>query len=287
LFSWSYVSLGLKFILRYPSVIPKVFEGSSKVWSEVDRLRKNKWLKNPVNIKCVDGFKIYLNTFDTEGPSVNIGIDGYWELSETQMLKQVLKKGMTFVDAGANVGWYTLLAARLVGKSGRVIGFEPEPKCYRLLEKSVKENGFENVHLHNCILSDTEGKAQLWLAPNNLGAHSLTRMEDAARLDSVVHGHVDVLKVDVEGHEPQVIKGAISLFENGCIDRVFLEYDPRVWHDRSFFEDYEIFEFVMSPFLIRKVENLSEVKHKTDLLLKRVRVVNHVHKVQRTSDRRS
>ncbi|MBL7045406.1 MAG: FkbM family methyltransferase [Parcubacteria group bacterium] len=134
---------------------------------------------------------------------------------EVKVLKETLKPGMTFVDVGANVGYFTLLAARLVGEGGSVYAFEPEDENFELLERNIKENGYQNVVLEKKAVSDKRGELTFYIDPKNLCAHSLVAKDGQkeVRVEAVVFDEyfkdlqIDVVKIDVEGAEPQVLKG--------------------------------------------------------------------------------
>ena len=140
-------------------------------------------------------------------------------------MKQRLRPGDAFVDIGANIGYYSLLAADLVGESGMVIAFEPEPGVFESLTRSVAANQYSNVRLHNVGLSNREGKLQLYRARDT--AHSLVeateqdpqfrgavvvevaildRYASATELDE----RVRLIKIDVEGEEVRVVEGMLA-----------------------------------------------------------------------------
>src|SRR5262245_2134996 len=77
-----------------------------------------------------------------------------YEPEETAFIEAALAPGMTFLDLGANVGYFTCLAARKVGPAGRVWAFEPDPRNFRLLVRSVKANGLSNVTAVRAAASD-------------------------------------------------------------------------------------------------------------------------------------
>jgi len=70
---------------------------------------------------------------------------GFFEKYETKLFKKSIKRGMVVLDIGANIGYYTLLAARLVGDEGKVFAFEPDPYNYSLLRKNIEANRYNNV----------------------------------------------------------------------------------------------------------------------------------------------
>ena len=94
----------------------------------------------------VDGLTMYLNPRDRVITPSMLAY-GTWEPVETSLLLDNLRPGDTVIDVGANVGYYTLLAARKVGPRGKVVAFEPDPESFSFLKRNVKANGFTNVVL--------------------------------------------------------------------------------------------------------------------------------------------
>ena len=127
------------------------------------------------------------------------------------------------LDAGANIGYYSALAATCVGRSGRVFSMEPQPKTYRQLAKMVEENHLAQIRVYQCGLSATEGELPLYLQPELSGENNATMVPHGASrqvlvpvktLDACIREwgieKIDLLKIDVEGHEPQVFQGAAA-----------------------------------------------------------------------------
>jgi FkbM family methyltransferase len=140
--------------------------------------------------------------------------------SELNFLQAILSEGKTFVDVGANLGIYALVACRLVGRSGRVIAFEPSLQSFPILKENILLNGFTNVQAFRIALSDKTGEAFLYHGDdpgkNSLGNNFCgepqgemvaTRSLDEALDEASVEG-VDVIKMDVEGAELLVLHGA-------------------------------------------------------------------------------
>jgi len=143
----------------------------------------------------------------------------YYE-PELDYLRQILLPGMTFVDAGACYGIYTLAASKMVGRQGRVIAFEPASRAFRVLRKNIALNRLTNVLAYPLALTETEGKVPLYHHPNvgcdSLGKdHSFTETAEEVATESLdnvlrkipVDG-VDVIKMDVQGAEELVLRGA-------------------------------------------------------------------------------
>ncbi len=151
-----------------------------------------------------------------------IARSGSYEPSTDELLRSLVSSGDTVVDVGANVGWFSMLAARLVGPAGRVLAVEPNPANCRLIERSAAENGFTGVTVLPVAASDRSGMAALETDGSNGRMVLLDRAPPTAlscsfvvpleRLDELVGRagleRVDVLKIDVEGAEALVLRGA-------------------------------------------------------------------------------
>lgn len=133
--------------------------------------------------------------------------EGVWEPRTTEYIKNHLKKGQIFVDVGANVGYYSVLASRLGAK---VIAFEPSKENRELLEKNIKENKCE-VEVRGQALSDKTETGFLYTntTPGQyslIGSGAGERVE-ATRLDDLGLPIADFYKIDVEGVERNVLEG--------------------------------------------------------------------------------
>lgn len=166
---------------------------------------------------------------------------GTFESDEAKLVENYLKAGDTFVDAGANIGYFTGLAARCVGAAGRVLAVEPSTTAYLRLERLVRENQLHQVTLHHGALGDRTHDAPLYLdeSRRNHRNHSpsLVAQGDGFTLETVPvttldalaekHGldRIHLLKVDVEGHEPALLAGASRLIAERRIGAIFCEVD--------------------------------------------------------------
>ncbi len=151
-----------------------------------------------------------------------LALTGSYEPEVSAAVHEELAEGATFVDIGANIGWFSLLAASLVGPTGRVIAIEPNPRNVALLRQSAKDNGFENIEVVAVALSERPGAAALETDGSNgrliLVDGPPTQAVEASfvvatyPLDTVLNevgaGRVDAIKIDVEGAEPLVLRGA-------------------------------------------------------------------------------
>ena len=138
---------------------------------------------------------------------------------EDVYLQRTLKEGMNVIDAGANIGVYTVLAAEKVGNTGKVIAIEPEPKNYKQLLENIELNNFQNVIPKNIALLNHKGSEKLYLS-SSPGSHSLIFHEDknsyievpVKTIDKLLEEldikKVDIIKIDAEGAEAPILKGA-------------------------------------------------------------------------------
>jgi FkbM family methyltransferase len=131
------------------------------------------------------------------------------------------QKGDIVVDAGAFVGRYTLMASKLVGETGRVLSFEPDPRAYQVLKRNIVINKATNVRIFNLALSSCDGQCEFSI--NEPGLSSIEKQTGqktiipCRTLDSIMAEEkvtrVDWVKVDVEGSEEEVLKGMTRLLE--------------------------------------------------------------------------
>src|SRR6266403_4276189 len=155
-------------------------------------------------------------------------LDGRFENAECCFVAGLLRPGMTVLDIGAHHGLYTLLAARRVGSNGRVVAFEPSPGERRKLALNMRLNRCANVKIEDCALGSSDSEADFFLVDGiETGCNSLRppNVKEPSRvvrvpvnvLDSCFKlrdiDHVDFIKMDVEGGEWEVLKGAIRLLD--------------------------------------------------------------------------
>jgi FkbM family methyltransferase len=174
----------------------------------------------------VNGMPMWVDTRDRV-LAIHLLGDEVWEPSETAAFLTHAREGMCVFDVGANIGYYTLLAARAVGSSGRVYAFEPGPRNFELLARNIAENRFTNVRPVNAAVSNRAGVVRLHLDDANFGAHSLeagsvgtssgrsvevetVRLDDFADEARAFEAGV-LVKVDVQGAEALVVEGGRRL----------------------------------------------------------------------------
>ncbi len=208
-----------------------------------------KYLRPAVEI---NGYKMYINPHDMV-VSKKLVFDNAWEPFETEIFMREIKPGDVVLDIGANIGYYTLLAAKLVGPTGRVYAFEPEPVNFELLKKNVQANGFTNVILEQKAVSNQTGRLKLYVSDQNKGDHQIYASGEsrsfveieAVRLDDYFRDYtaaIHVVKMDIQGAEGFALEGMekllnkfpkLKLLTEFCPERLkACGIDPREYLDR-------------------------------------------------------
>jgi FkbM family methyltransferase len=152
---------------------------------------------------------------------------GVWEADVMKLLHATLRPGSVLVDVGANVGFHTVLASQLVGPTGHVVAVEPAPWTLELLRANLWRSGATATVLP-IAAAEAAGRVTLAVdADHRSGARvAASGVEvEAARLDDLLPDLVaDVIKVDVEGAEPLVLRGAPRLIERSRDVLVVVEF---------------------------------------------------------------
>jgi len=181
------------------------------------------------------------------GLSQQLYVWGWREEAETQLVRSCLKEGQVVVDIGANLGFYVLIEAQLVGKSGKIIAIEPSPKNVELLQKNVSANNFDDrVKIVHAAISGSSGVGKLYLTKHfNLNAMSAGRLAkftevlgsvdvETYRLDDlllhqgVAKESINFIRMDVEGHEVDVIRGMAGVLQAAGNLAMLMEVHPEL-----------------------------------------------------------
>lgn len=191
----------------------------------------------PVKGRLRNGMSIWVPWNDHIGQIIYA--DGYYEPDLVAVIERILKPGMVFFDVGAHIGQYTLVASQVVGQTGQLHSFEPDPETYGFLEASVALNNLDNVHLNRAALSSQAGVGQLYLASvSRLGDNSLAPPKGYSGVSCEVRcltldeyitakrlSRVDVMKVDIEGAELAMLQGGRQLFSLSTRPVVIMEFE--------------------------------------------------------------
>jgi FkbM family methyltransferase len=169
------------------------------------------------------------------------------EPETAQVLREHLGAGSTFVDLGAHEGYFTVQAAKLCGKRGKVYAIEPQPRCDQVIRVNCRLNDCTNVAVLRMAVSDHVGHLTLYPHPaTNSGATSISRRARGpvrrlevpcttleALFDAEGTGDIDLLKVDIEGAEYEAILGSGAVFRRGQVKALCLEYHPQILEQRK------------------------------------------------------
>jgi len=180
----------------------------------------------------VDGLRL-VGPIESRGDLISLK-RGTYDPHMIALFKRCVRPGMTVLDLGAQVGYFSLLAAQRVGKTGRVVSFEPDPRNYAVLCDNVRRNGFETiVQTHRTAVADRCGVATFYMAGSSRSSSMLDRTDreregacrvETVSIDEVVDaGRVDVVKIDVEGAEPLTIAGMTRTLERNPDLLLFVE----------------------------------------------------------------
>lgn len=186
------------------------------------------------------GGKIYLDIKESRTMLAR-ALDLY-ELDKHKAIRAFFPAGGVFIDVGANKGDFSLAAAKIAGDKGTVFSFEPEPENCGWIEKSVRLNGYKNIFLHQVALGNENGSAPFYLGKKS-GWHTLlTNQERRSKkvidvrvrtLDSLLkeisfNKKIDMIKIDVEGSEMMVLRGAEETLKANKDIVLLVDIHPRM-----------------------------------------------------------
>ena len=191
--------------------------------------------------RTVFGHKFYVDARDAS-LAPHILLDGAWEPWITKVFRETVRPGMRVVDVGANMGWYAVQAADLVGAEGSVISFEANPPLASLVRRNLAVNGFseratvvakavykETTSLQFGVYRDHLGGGSIYAtegAAENLDDHVTEITVPATSLDAYFAPgtRVDVIRMDAEGAEPFILQGARRVIEENPGIAIFFEF---------------------------------------------------------------
>ncbi|MFC1992459.1 FkbM family methyltransferase [Chloroflexota bacterium] len=207
----------------------------------------------------IQGSKIYVNP---EGLPRRFAclfkehiITGIWEELTTALFMRAIKEGDIVVDIGANIGYFTLLASRLVGDNGKVFAFEPEPVNFSLLVKNIEENGYKNVISVQKCVAKTTGTVRLFVDEGCALTHSICKHGDsehsieieAVSLDDFFlekEHPINIVKIDIEGAEMEALLGMDKWIRQNKDLKIFTEFYPALMKEAG----YTVEEFARKVF---------------------------------------
>ena len=194
------------------------------------------WRDTEVVCRTISGGRFYAKPIDFV--ENRLCFFGTWEPAITAQFQRLLKSGDIVLDVGANIGYYSVLASKLVGPEGKVIAFEPSPSIRQRLSANLELNAIENVSVVPYAAWYENGQAVLNLVDGNRGSSTLGQTSNSSqsesvelkRLDEMIPDHlverIRLLKIDVEGAEWAALQGASGLLERAKNIAVICEVCP-------------------------------------------------------------
>ena len=186
----------------------------------------------------LDGFDIFVR-LDDWAVGARIAVKRTYEKHVTEAIRPYLQPGTVFIDVGANIGYYTLLAASRLGAQGKIFAFEPGAANCELLQKSVVHNGFSIVQLFPNAVADSARTVGLTMDDSN-GVINATAPSEGLELVTAValdealanQNRIDLIKMDIEGAEGLALRGATQLLQRHR-PVLFTEFRPPAIANRS------------------------------------------------------
>lgn len=209
---------------------------------------------------CLDSFWVHADSTDVIGRSLRRS--GVWEPEITRWMMSNVSKGSVCLDIGMNNGYFTELLARLSGSSGRVVSFEPRSDAvanYRLAQQRNNYNESASIEIHQVGLGNKNESMAIRVPKSNQGASTLLESfhyqlpindlisietVDVTRLESIIDIKADIVKIDIEGSEPQAFEGFGELVKQS--DNIILEIHPS--HPESFLS------YLQDLYIVKKLD---------------------------------
>jgi len=184
-----------------------------------------------------------------------ISLDKEREPQATKVFMEIIKQRNIVLDIGASIGYYTLIAARIVGEQGKVYAIEPSPKNIEILRKNVEANSFEKiVEIHQKAISNQSGKIKLFISDKaNLHTTFKSKLVRQKQVNFITSLEVpsitvdeflndktppDLIKMDIEGAEVEVIKGMKKTLASNKNMYLFIEIHPQLLDDTTLMCDF-------------------------------------------------
>ena len=197
-----------------------------------------------VEIK-VFGFRLTID-LDDKGISRTLWLFGQRELDHKWIMEKSLDKGSTVLDIGANIGYYLLIEDQLIGEKGRIIAVEPVASNLELLKRNTKQASTKDIAILEGAVSNVSGPRTFYLArESNLNTFHKHLLESRGNLNTEVvvptytleqlvsrYGEFDYLRMDIEGHEVEVLEGVAKLYGKvKKMPKIIFETHPRTYHE--------------------------------------------------------
>lgn len=217
--------------------------------------------------RTIYGHKMFLDTRDIS-LTPHIILDGYWEIWVTKVVTSLIKEGNNIVEIGCNVGYYSVIFASKIGKSGKIFAFEANSQVFEILHQNIEINGFfDRTILENRAVIDKLGKVSFNILRRHHGSSSIAKCSDkflemyrdsvemievdTVSLDEYFKDKnikIDIIKIDAEGSEPYIFDGMKKLLGDNPDIIIICEFIPYLISDakrdpRKFLEEIKLHGF--------------------------------------------
>lgn len=257
-------------------------KGFGRLLKLIDSLFFRTLPNGEILIKTLYGFPMYINPSYDKGIERKLYLTGSYEKGLLYVIDQLLGPGDVVVDAGANIGLISVFCCTRVGKAGLVMSFEPHPDTVSILRRNIELNKLSQAKVFDTALGSVPGTARIYSNLQiNRGAASMVDFQDGAPsfeikvevLDQLLAKYqisqVKLLKIDVEGFEMEVLKGAQNLISKGDGPILVVECSTTRQNFQYSMEDlfyflttrqgYKIFRFAVSKEKISKLVPVDSV----------------------------
>lgn len=220
----------IRAVFPFAKIIARYIPGGRRLaWSAYNLITPHaeRWTK-------VHGGILLLTNIHDNGIGTYLFLRGEYASARISEIRKAVKKGDIVIDIGANIGYFTVLLASLVGPEGKVYAFEPDPRNFSLLQHTIERNGYTNVIAEQKAVSNTAGEfllyqAQSWAANSltNTGHVSSVKV-NVITLDDFLsdESRINFIKMDIDGSEPLAIQGMAQLIKRSPNLQVLAEYEP-------------------------------------------------------------
>ena len=216
------------------------------------------------------GHKMFLDKID----SLYLSVNKDWGDYEKEILENNIREGNVVLDIGANIGFYTLIMAKLVGEKGKVYAFEADPTNFNILKKNVEVNGYKNIILVNKAILDCNKTIKFYVDKGNTAGNSLFKGNkqkyneiESVKLEDYFpeNQKIDFIKIDIEGSEGRAIKGMANLLDKNKKIKIITEFYPKLLNGVGKEVDLNAEDYL--KFLRKKGFKLYDVDDKTKSLV--------------------
>lgn len=224
--------------------------------------------KGKKNKAEINGLYTFLDLQESIQKSMFLDV---YEPTQTAWFKECVGSGDVFIDIGANFGHYTSLASTIVGRDGKVFAFEPSAKANETIENMIAISNVQNITLVKAAVGATKGVVNLYI-PNTGELHSpsimksdadfipveipVVSLDDYAAQNNI--NSIKLIKIDVEGYEPNVLDGMTQLLDEKKVQNIFCEFNSW-WLEQNGCTTQMLFDrFIEAGFYVHKQTQLQE-----------------------------